>query len=99
MTATVSLNSLEETAQWDFSTEHSDHDPAHRVRKALTTFFLEKRLGEGGMGSRAIVPLDTSLERHVAVKVLRRSIAEKGGQNSVDQLLQEAIAQARLNHL
>lgn len=95
MTATVSLNSLEETAQWDFSTEHSDHDP--HIGLKLDHFLLEKRLGEGGMGV-VYRALDTSLQRYVAVKVLRRSIAEKGGQNSVDQLLQEAVAQARLNH-
>lgn len=95
MTATLSLNSLEETAQWDFSTEHSEHDPHIGLR--LDHFLLEKRLGEGGMGI-VYRALDTSLQRYVAVKVLRRTIAEKGGQHSIDQLLQEAIAQARLNH-
>lgn len=95
MTATVSLTSMEETAQWDFSTEHTDHDPHIGLR--LDHFLLEKRLGEGGMGV-VYRALDTSLQRYVAVKVLRRTIAEKGGQHSIDQLLQEAVAQARLNH-
>jgi serine/threonine protein kinase len=95
MTATVSLNSLEEPAYWDFSTEHTDHDPHIGLR--LDHFLLERRLGEGGMGV-VYRALDTSLQRYVAVKVLRRNVAERGGRHSIDQLLQEAVAQARLNH-
>lgn len=95
MTATVSLNSIEEAVQWDFSTDHADHDP--HIGLQLDHFLLEKRLGEGGMGI-VYRALDTSLQRYVAVKVLRRGIAERGGIHSIEQLLQEAVAQARLNH-
>ncbi len=95
MSATMSLSSVEEQAGWDFSTDHSDHDP--HIGLKLDHFLLEKRLGEGGMGV-VYRALDTSLQRYVAVKVLRRGIVEKGPANSIEQLLTEAVAQARLNH-
>lgn len=55
------------------------------------------RVGEGGMGS-VYRALDKSLQRYVALKVIR-----SGGQSAEDtrqlqRLFQEAIAQARVNH-
>ncbi len=61
----------------------------------LGHFRLDRPIGRGGMGA-VYRALDTSLERYVAVKVMRP------GSDSSDQqiaaMLREAVAQARLNH-
>lgn len=59
-------------------------------------------LGRGGMG-QVYLALDTSLQRYVAVKVLRSGIGESASiprsyDYEVDKLLQEAISQARVTH-
>ena len=61
----------------------------------LGHFRLERSLGQGGMGE-VYRALDTSLQRYVAVKVMRK----KGDNFSkrVEGMLREAVAQARLNH-
>lgn len=68
--------------------------------KRLGHFELLHQLGQGGMG-QVYRALDTSLQRYVAVKVLRQ--ASEGSEGSVahgfvDKLLHEAVAQARVNH-
>jgi|694.fasta_scaffold00610_6 serine/threonine protein kinase len=95
LSATMSLSSIEEKTQWEFSTDHGHDDP--HIGLKLDHFLLEKRIGEGGMGV-VYRALDTSLQRYVAVKVLRRGIATNNSNQHIEQLLQEAIAQARLNH-
>jgi serine/threonine protein kinase len=46
--------------------------------------------------------LDTSLQRYVAVKLIRRGAGrndqDSDGRTLVDKLLHEAVAQARVNH-
>lgn len=61
----------------------------------LGHFRLDRRIGKGGMGA-VYRALDTSLERYVAVKVVRSSEGSSGGQ--IESILREAVAQARLNH-
>jgi len=77
-----------------FQTEdHSD-----RSGEELGHFRLISKLGFGGMGS-VYRALDESLQRFVAVKVMRGQ--DEGGQASlkeINRLLDEAVAQARLNH-
>lgn len=66
----------------------------------LGHFELLHQLGQGGMG-QVYRALDTSLQRYVAVKVLRQGSGSKDsshGQLQVDKLLHEAVAQARVNH-
>ncbi len=58
-------------------------------------FRIDRPLGRGGMGA-VYRALDTSLQRYVAVKVMRRRGESFSGQ--VDDMLREAVAQARLNH-
>lgn len=68
--------------------------------KRLGHFELLHQLGQGGMG-QVYRALDTSLQRYVAVKVLRQA-SERGtgsdGRGLVEKLLHEAVAQARVNH-
>lgn len=69
-----------------------------RSGEILGHFRLVEKLGQGGMGV-VYRALDESLQRYVAVKVLRS--VDEGGSSShkeVTRLLDEAISQARLNH-
>lgn len=66
--------------------------------RRLGHFRIVGRLGRGGMGD-VFRALDESLERYVALKVLRPSAGEgNGGVAGAKLLLQEARAQARVNH-
>jgi serine/threonine protein kinase len=65
-------------------------------------FKIISPLGRGGMG-QVYLALDTSLQRYVAVKILRSGIAgsstpARSSSHEVDKLLQEAISQARVTH-
>lgn len=76
---------------------HLDDGP-DRSGEELGHFRLLSKLGFGGMGS-VYRALDDSLQRFVAVKVMRS--VEEGGEHSakhVTRLLDEAVSQARLNH-
>jgi serine/threonine protein kinase len=71
------------------------------VGKTFGHFELVGPLGRGGMG-QVYRALDTSLQRYVAVKILRSGIGTSTNATSsdreIDMLLQEAIAQARVTH-
>ncbi|MBX3418977.1 MAG: protein kinase [Pirellulaceae bacterium] len=64
--------------------------------KALGHFEIIEPVGQGGMG-QVYRAFDTSLKRYVAVKVLTNS-GSRVHDKEVDRLLQEAVAQARVNH-
>lgn len=73
-------------------------DDSDRSGEELGHFRLISKLGFGGMGS-VYRALDESLQRFVAVKVMRSQ--DQGGRASlkeINRLLDEAVAQARLNH-
>lgn len=78
---------------------------ASRTGQRLGHFVLQEPLGEGGMGA-VYRALDTSLQRYVAVKVLRDGGEGSTGPSSrqsdrrrhTDRLRREAVSQARLNH-
>ncbi len=90
--ATVSLSSLQGSPR-DCEV---DLDPVDAMTDHVFGHFkLEKQLGQGGMGA-VYRALDTSLQRYVAVKVMRRK--SQSSSEQVDPMLREAVAQARLNH-
>ena len=65
------------------------------VGARLDHFVIHERLGHGGMGE-VYAATDTSLDRPVAIKVLRGEITQMGGMT--ERFLREARAQARFNH-
>ncbi len=62
---------------------------------SLDHFVIEERLGIGGMGE-VYGAHDTSLDRTVAIKVLRGDFTKSAGMT--ERFLREARSQARLNH-
>ncbi len=67
---------------------------AELVGARLDHFLIQEPLGSGGMGA-VYRALDESLERYVAIKVIR---SDDRDPEQVQRLMQEAIAQARVNH-
>lgn len=68
-----------------------------RSGEQIGYFRLEGKLGEGGMGA-VYRALDESLQRYVAVKVMRSAAGHGSSADRVSRLLDEAVAQARVNH-
>ncbi|MEC9092125.1 MAG: serine/threonine-protein kinase, partial [Planctomycetota bacterium] len=66
------------------------------VGQKLGEFLIEERIGSGGM-ARVYLAYDTTLKRHVAIKVIqnRKFVTQESQANL---LKSEAISQARLNH-
>ncbi len=71
------------------------HDPW--VGRNLEHFRIIERLGHGGMGT-VYRALDESLQRYVALKVIRRAGPASADTHHMKRMLEEAVAQARLNH-
>ena len=78
------------------STVPAQLDDADMIGKQLEHFRIVSRLGQGGMGA-VYTALDESLQRYVALKVISNLQAACDTQH-VERLLQEARAQARVNH-
>jgi uncharacterized RDD family membrane protein YckC len=93
--ATLSVSEL--GSQWPIGVPCAEKGENQWTGKELSHFRLEQCLGTGGMGS-VYRALDKSLERYVAVKVLRSGGGIAHEPDRVEILLREAIAQARLNH-
>jgi serine/threonine protein kinase len=91
----------------DHRLPNNDEDPDVLIGESFGHFELVSTLGRGGMG-QVYRALDKSLQRYVAVKLLRSGIGNGIGNGSsrlsrssdaeIDKLLQEAIAQARVSH-
>jgi serine/threonine protein kinase len=72
----------------------------NRSGQRLGHFVLQEPLGVGGMGA-VYRALDSSLQRYVAVKVMREGNGDSndsGIDQQTERLRREAVAQARLNH-
>lgn len=65
------------------------------IGASLDHFVIESRLGQGGMGE-VYAARDTSLDRPVAIKVLRGDVTRQAGM--IDRFLREARSQAKLSH-
>lgn len=65
------------------------------MRSQIGNFKILEKLGEGGMGE-VYKGLDTTLEREIAIKVLRPEFSKQA--DIVARFRSEAIALARLNH-
>lgn len=68
-----------------------------RVGQRFGHYQIAHELGTGGMG-HVFQALDESLQRYVALKVIRPQALRVQDRTGTDGLLQEAVAQARLNH-
>jgi len=91
-----------ETYTFHGSRLRSSDDPSDSVDDPLLGtrmghYRIVERLGRGGMGS-VYRALDESLQRYVALKVIRTPRGSSVDADDVQRLLQEAIAQARVNH-
>jgi uncharacterized RDD family membrane protein YckC len=83
----------------DVSIEPVEPEDDEMLGRSLNHFTIVDRLGGGGMGT-VYRALDESLQRYVALKVIRRdrTIGGSGDTFQLERLLQEARAQARVNH-
>lgn len=68
-----------------------------RIGTTFDHYEIIARVGEGGMGS-VYRALDKSLQRYVALKVIRADKQSATDTRQLQRLFQEAIAQARVNH-
>lgn len=68
-----------------------------RVGQRWGHYRIWRRLGSGGMGT-VYQALDESLQRDVALKVIQPTGSAATDSRSIQRLLEEAIAQARVNH-
>ncbi len=103
----IAVAALDATQTLSFFTTNSDDSSrsssprrfGHEDRSGeqIGYFRLEGKLGEGGMGA-VYRALDESLQRYVAVKVMRSAIGHGSSADRVSRLLDEAVAQARVNH-
>ena len=92
----------EEVTQQVILEDDSSADATQLIGRQFGHFEIISPLGRGGMG-QVYRALDTSLQRYVAVKVLRSGIGSSSQRPDVpsvevDKLLQEAVAQARVSH-
>src|SRR5690606_17465228 len=79
----------------DPSAAASEPNGGGLIGARLDHFIIEQRLGAGGMGE-VYAARDESLDRAVALKVLRGDVTRLPGMT--DRFLREARSQARLNH-
>ena len=92
MSATVSIADFKSEAE----IHHFDLDDGESlVNRLYGHFRIDRKLGSGGMGA-VYRALDTSLQRYVAVKIMRN--ANHCVDSRIAMMLREAVAQARLNH-
>jgi len=68
-----------------------------RIGQVYGHYRILRKLGQGGMGV-VYQALDESLQRHVALKVIHATGKSTADSKHIQRLLQEAIAQARVNH-
>ena len=85
---------------YDAGTGHCEHDDARltllsRPRVLGSRYRLDERLGQGGMGA-VYRAFDTSLDRAVAIKVIREALMASA--DAADRFRREARLAARFTH-
>ena len=103
LAATITLGTMPQSARVDLNGTAADveskTDPNLLIGRSFGHYEIISHLGQGGMG-HVYRALDKSLQRYVAVKVLMnidQSPTDKPDRQA-DLLLQEAVAQARVQH-
>lgn len=92
MSATVSISNF----QSEEEVLHFELDErGNLINRLYGHFRVDQKLGSGGMGA-VYRALDTSLQRFVAVKIMRN--VNHCVDSRIAMMLREAVAQARLNH-
>ena len=92
MSATVSISNF----QSEEDVQHFELDEGgNLINRLYGHFRIDHKLGSGGMGA-VYRALDTSLQRFVAVKIMRN--VNHCVDSRIAMMLREAVAQARLNH-
>lgn len=79
----------------NLQTAENESDPW--IDRQVGHFKIIERLGGGGMGA-VYRALDCSLQRYVAVKLIRTNSKQSPNSRKTQSLLQEAVAQARVHH-
>ena len=92
---TISLSELDQSGPAEPDFELTTEDPW--IGRELEHYQIIERLGRGGMG-QVYRALDQSLQRYVAVKVIRAGQSTEQDTLQLKRLFQEATAQARVNH-
>jgi uncharacterized RDD family membrane protein YckC len=92
---TISLSELD--AQSPTSVQFEMHGADPWIGRELEHYKIVEPLGRGGMG-QVYRALDQSLQRYVAVKVIRTGNTSIEDSRQLRKLFQEATAQARVNH-
>ncbi len=92
MSATVSISNF----QSEEDVQHFELDEGgNLINRLYGHFRIDHKLGSGGTGA-VYRALDTSLQRFVAVKIMRN--VNHCIDSRIAMMLREAVAQARLNH-
>ncbi len=100
LSATMTVTGLFSDLDRDHGKSEDSFDPNEFVGQTYGHYEMVKPLGRGGSGF-VYLALDTSLQRYVAVKILKSNLVNSkrtDGRSEVDLLLEEAVAQARVAH-
>jgi eukaryotic-like serine/threonine-protein kinase len=92
----VNLDSSSLSSPLEAPEVHSADDDA-MIGQVYGHFEIVGHLGRGGMGT-VYRALDQSLQRYVALKIVRRRQRNLLDSTQINRLMQEAVAQARLQH-
>jgi len=94
---TVEYQSAGEGTEVSSAKQNRDPRSTTQAGDVFGHFRVVAELGHGGMGT-VFRAFDESLQRYIALKVVRQEAMTAADSSHVQRLLDEAVAQARLNH-